>query len=364
MMSIGRVGMAAALVVLMACILPGCGSSPTGQAAPGSGQAGDGATPEIPPPGPDDLSLAAVGDVMLDRGVADAIARHGLESILSVVAAQIRPADIAFANLECPLAATGPHDPAKMIFRAEPRTIEVLLQGGFDIVSLANNHTLDAGEGPLIETIDHLEDAGIRYVGAAREQVHGSDPVFFDARGTRIGFLAYSDLDFHYDSESRVDPDLTNLRAQVAAAKDGCDLLVVSFHWGVQDSETPTHRQADVARASIDAGADLILGHHPHVLQGAEVYRRRLILYSMGDFVFDARTLDEAESGIFEVYYRPGAGLELWMAPVRITPSRMGPEYPDSVERDRILRRFVRMSDARNTGITIVNGLGYLNCPF
>jgi poly-gamma-glutamate synthesis protein (capsule biosynthesis protein) len=318
----------------------------------------------IPPPGPDDVNLAAVGDVMLDRGVADAIARNGLDSILPVVAAQLNAADIAFANLECPLAATGPHDPAKMIFRADPRTVEVFLQGGFDIVSLANNHALDAGEAALVETIDHLEDAGIKYVGAAREPARGSDPVFLDARGTRIGFLAYTDLDFYCDSQSRVDAGLTNLRAQVAAARDSCDLLVVSFHWGEQDSEVPTHRQADVARASIDAGADLILGHHPHVLQGAEVYKGRLILYSMGDFVFDARTSDEAESGIFEIYYRPGTGLELWMAPVRIASSRMGPEYPAAAERDRVLLRFAQLSAARNTSITIANGLGYLDCPF
>ena len=357
-------GMAAALVVLLSCIMPECGSSPTRPGAPGSGPAQDVPPPVIPPPGPDDVSIAAVGDIMLDRGVAEAIAHNGLDSILPVVAGQLNAAALAFANLECPLAAAGPHDPAKMIFRADPRTVGVLLQGGFDIVSLANNHTLDAGPAALVETIDHLEDVGIKYVGAAREPARGSDPVFLDARGTRIGFLAYTDLDFRYDSQSRVDPGLTNLRAQVAAARDSCDLLVVSFHWGVQDSEIPTHRQADVARASIDAGADLILGHHPHVLQGAEVYKRRLILYSMGDFVFDARTADEAEGGIFEVYYRPGVGLELWMAPVRIASSRMGPEYPAAAERDLLLRRFAQMSAARGTAITIVNGLAYLDCPF
>lgn len=363
-MSSCRIGVAAVIIALLSCVLPGCGASPTGPGTPGSGPAPDVPPPVIPPPGPDDMSLAAVGDVMLDRGVADAIARNGLDSILSVVAAQTKAADIAFANLECPLAATGPHDPAKMIFRADPRTIEVLLQGGFDIVSLANNHTLDAGQAALIETINHLEDAGIKYVGAARDPAHGSDPVFLDARGTRIGFLAYADLDFHYDCQSRVGASLANLRAQVAAARDSCDLLVVSLHWGVQDSDVPTHRQEDVARASIDAGADLILGHHPHVLQGAEVYKRRLILYSMGDFVFDARTADEAEGGIFEVYCRPGMGLQLWMAPVRIAPPRMGPEYPAAAERDSILRRFAQMSAARGTAITIVNGLAYLDCPF
>jgi len=132
----------------------------------------------------------------------------------------------------------------------------------------------------------------------------------------------------------------------------------------VQDGDVPTQRQADVARTGIDAGADLVLGHHPHVLQGAEIYKNRLILYSMGDFVFDARTVDEAEGGIFEIYYRPGEGLQLWMTPVSISPWRMGPEYPEAAERDRILLRFARLSAARGAALRIADGLAFLDCPF
>lgn len=363
-MSFPRWAGLATLVVLLWCIMAGCRSSPTNPGSPGAGLAPVVPPPVVPPPEPGDVHLAAVGDIMLDRGVADAIVRNGLDGILPVVAKQLQAADIAFANLECPLAAAGPHDPAKTVFRADPKTIEVLLQGGFDVVSLANNHTLNSGPAALIETITHLEDNGLKYVGAARDAAHGSDPVFLDAQGKRIGFLAYADLAFHYNSQSKVDASLTQLCAQVAAAKGSCDLLVVSFHWGVQDSDTPTDRQVDVAHASIDSGADLILGHHPHVLQGAEVYKNRLILYSMGDFVFDARTTDEAEGGIFEVYYQPSKGLQLWMTPVRIPASRMGPEYPAAAERDRILCRFAQLSAARGAALQIADGLAFLNCPF
>jgi hypothetical protein len=353
-----------AFVIILSFGMHGCGSSPTSPGSRRSGPAQAIQPPAVPPPGPGDVHLAAVGDVMLDRGVADAIARNGLYGILPDVAEQLQRADIAFANLECPLAAAGPRDTARAVFRADPKTVAVLLQGGFDIVSLANNHALDSGPAALVETIDHLEDAGIAYVGAARDSANGSDPVFLDAQGARIGFLAYADLDFQYGSRSKVDADLMRLRAQVAAATERCDLLVVSFHWGVQDSDVPTQRQVDVARAAIDAGADLILGHHPHVLQGAEIYKNRLVLYSMGDFVFDARTADEAESGIFEVYYRPGEGLRLWMTPVSISRWRMGPEYPAAAERDRILLRFARLSAARGTSVRIADGLAFLDCPF
>jgi len=354
----------AAFILLMTCTMHGCGSSPAGPGTSGTEPAPVVPPPVVPPPGPGDVHIAAVGDIMLDRRVADAIARGGLDSILPVVAAQIQAADIAFANLECPLASIGPRDPDKMVFRADPATVAVLVQGGFDIVSLANNHTLNSGPAALVETIEHLENAGIDYVGAARDPAHGTDPVFLDVGGTQIGFLAYADLDFPYGCQSKVGSDLAKLRERLAAARDSCDLLVVSFHWGVQDSSSITNRQVDVAHASIDAGADLILGHHPHVLQGAEVYKNRLILYSIGDFVFDARTADEAAGGIFAVYCRPGEGLRLWMTPVCIPASRMGPEYPPVVERDRILSRFARLSAARGAAVQIIDGLAFLDCPF
>ncbi|HVO77087.1 MAG TPA: CapA family protein [Candidatus Bathyarchaeia archaeon] len=354
----GRAGFAV-LAFLLPLLAYGCGSSPT---TPNS--RGTQPEPVIPAPDPGDAHIAAVGDVMLDRGVADAIRLNGLDSILPIVAAQLTLADAAFANLECPLASTGPHDPGHLVFRADPGAVAVLLQGGFDVVSLANNHALDAGAAGLIETITHLEDAGIRPVGAARDASHGTDPVFLACKDVRVGFLAFTDIDNVGRSQSRLDPDLTKLRAQVAAARGSCDLLVVSFHWGIQDSETPTRRQVDVARAAIDSGADLILGHHPHVLQGAEIYRGRLVLYSMGDFVFDARSADEAEGGIFDVCYRPGRGLRLWMTPVFIPASRMGPEYPPPDQGASILRRFAAMSEARGTVPQIAHGSAFLDCPF
>jgi poly-gamma-glutamate synthesis protein (capsule biosynthesis protein) len=350
------------LAVLLWFTLQGCESSSTGPAAPVTESIV--VPPVVPPPDPGEVSLAAVGDVLLDRGVAEAIARNGLDSILPVVADRLEAADIAFANLECPLAATGRHDPEHAVFRADPATVAALLQGSFDVLSLANNHTLDAGQPALLETIDHLETAGIRYVGAARDPAHGSDPAFLVVRGTRIGFLAFADLNFPYTCQSVVDGSLANLRAQVAAARRNCELLIVSFHWGQQGSDQPTSRQIDVARASIDAGADLILGHHPHVLQGAEIYRRRLILHSLGNFVFDARNIEEAESGIFLIYGAPDEGLRLLMVPVIITAARRGPEYPAAWRRNGILERFARLSAARGTVVQVEDGLVYVDCAF
>ena len=345
------------LAIVTACFLPACGSGPP-VAPPGPPL-----IPALPTPPAHDLYLTAVGDVLLDRGPGDVIQAYGPDCILQAVAGQLRGADITFCNLECPLSTVGPHMPSTMIFRADPATVSVLTDGGFDIVSVANNHTLDAGAAALVETLDHLDAAGIKYVGSARDPAHGSDPTFIQVQGLRVGFLAYTDLSFTHVSYSRVDADLTQLRAQIAAARGQCDLLLVSYHWGDQDVDVPNTRQVQVGHASIDAGADAVLGHHPHVLQGVEFYRGCPILYSMGDFVFDPTTTDRGESAVFELFYRRGAGWTLRLTPVTIPWVRMGPEYALGAPGAAILTRLQGLSAGLGTTLQIQDGFGYVSAP-
>jgi hypothetical protein len=345
----GGAGVLAAMLAL-SCVLHGCGGgSPSPTAA---------AIPPLEPALPDNVRVVAVGDILLDRGVADRIQSNGLDSLLPVVAPQLQRADIAFGNLECPIATVGPHDPSATIFRADPATVAVLVQGGFDMLSVANNHTLNSGPAALIETLDHLDAVGIGYVGAAREEEHGSDPAFLQVRDLRIGFLAYTDLPFECESYSKVDEDLTRLRQQVAAARADCDVLLVSFHWGEMDQTVPTPRQVEVAHASIDAGADAVLGHHPHVLQGAEMYQGKPILYSMGNLVFDRRTTAEGESGLFDLCYREGGGWQVCITPVSIPLQRYGPEYAAGSEGAAILEGFATLSQDLGTTVDVSQGWG------
>jgi poly-gamma-glutamate synthesis protein (capsule biosynthesis protein) len=341
-----------------AVALSGCGGSAGGP----SPEPGPPLIPDLPPPLSGSVHVAAVGDVLLDRGVQEAIAANGMDSILAVVADQLRRVDITFGNLENPLATTGARDPARSVFRGDPANVQVLVLGGFEIVSLANNHTLNSGPEALVETIDCLETAGIRYVGAAREEAHGSDPVFLDVRGLQVGFLAYTDLDFAHGSYSRVDADLTQLRQQIAAAKTACDVLLVSYHWGNMDQRRPTSRQVEVAHASIDAGADAVLGHHPHVLQGLEVYRGRPILYSLGNFVFDQSSRSRREGGLFELVYSAAGGWQVWMTPVAISMERMGPEYPTPQQRSAILNGLQQWSGELGASVDVVRGWAYVDC--
>ncbi len=351
------------LVVIIGLVgaLAGCRAGPQ---APSIARARLASVPEPVPPPPKKLHMVAVGDIMLDRSVGQKINANGCAGIIEQVAEQLRQADITFGNLECPLSTVGPHQPSgACVFRADPKTVKVLVLGGFDIVSLANNHTLNSGAAALLQTLDHLTEAGIAYVGAARQRDHGSEPTFFAVQDIRIGFLAYTDLDFSHGSHSKVDRELTRLRAQITEAQNNCNLLIVSYHWGQEYRRRPTARQVEVAHASIEAGADLVLGHHPHVLGGVEVYQKKLILYSMGNFIFDQRSGERMESGIFDLYYTQGWGWRVEMTPVWIPRSRLGPEYVTGERRTRILERFQQMSADLGTAARIANGRAYVDYP-
>ncbi len=301
---------------------------------------------------------------MLDRSVGEKIDRKGSAYIIEQVAAKLKQADITFGNLECPLSTVGPHAPREhLIFRADPETVQVLVLGGFDIVSLANNHTLNAGRAGLLQTLQHLEEAGIAYVGAAKEKSEGSRPTFIEANGLNIGFLAYTDLNFAHGSYSKVDKDLSNIESQIVAAKNNCDLLAVSYHWGTEYHRHPSARQIQVAHTSIDAGADVVLGHHPHVLAGVEIYKQRPILYSMGNFIFDQRAGERMESGLFTLYYTEGRGWRVEMKPVWIPWSRLGPEYAVEPRRTEILQRFQQLSEELGTAVILEAGQAIIPAP-
>ncbi len=289
---------------------------------------------------------------MLDRNVWKAIERSGYRSILEKVREDVREADITFGNLECPLSTVGPHSPSEhLLFRADPRSVQVLLDGGFDIVSLANNHTLNAGTDGLEQTLDHLEEAGVAYCGAQRERERSWEPCLFIEDGLVIGFVAATDLSFEHGSCCKVDEDLSKLKAHLAAAAEKCDLLVASFHWGNEYQNRPTDRQKSVARAAIEAGADLVVGHHQHVLGGIGRHRGAPILYGCGNFVFDQREGERMESAIFHLRYTEGEGWRIRVVPVWIPRTRMGPIYP---ARERALKIIERMADfSENLGVAL-----------
>jgi poly-gamma-glutamate synthesis protein (capsule biosynthesis protein) len=196
--------------------------------------------------------------------------------------------------LECPVSDQGKNLHHRYSFRADPHVLDGLKEAGFRIVSEANNHAYDWGPAALVDTLKRLSAAGIRPVGAGRNDLEAHYPVFVNLGGLRTAFLAYVDID-PKEAMAGVDrPGVAWLEAErvvadIRFARPMVDLVIVCPHWGNEYAKGPTREQVRLAREMIDAGADLIVGSHPHVVQPLEKYRGGWIAYSLGNFVFDQK---------------------------------------------------------------------------
>ncbi len=245
------------------------------------------------------LSLIFAGDVMLDDGPGRVVA-DGRDP-LAAVAPLLAGADYRIANLECPVATAGaPLDNKIYSFRAHPRVLSVL-QGRFDAVSLANNHSGDYGPAAFTETMALLDGAGIRRFGGGRNLVEAHAPLWIERKGLRIAVLGYNEFKPRVFEAGAHHPGIawsedSHVIADIRAArKAGADLVIPLMHWGWEREREPSARQRALARRMIDAGAAAVVGGHPHVTQGAELYRGKPIIYSLGNFVFDG--FDDVPAG-------------------------------------------------------------------
>jgi len=251
-------------------------------------------------------TLNATGDIMLSRYVETMMLKKGsylfpFEKTMD----EINSADIAFANLETPLLEGPPVGNNVLNFRAAPENALSLIKAGFNVVSLANNHTGNWGQRGYISTFEILEKAGLSYVGAGRNRVDSVKPVIMNVRGTKIGFLAYSDFRFTATSQEpsvkkagSAQIQTNDYEKQINDLKERVDVVIVSPHWGTEYRATADWFQVETAHKMIDAGADIILGHHPHVIENIEFYKEKLIVYSMGNFVFDQMFSLETRQGM------------------------------------------------------------------
>lgn len=237
------------------------------------------------------VRLIFVGDIMLDGGPGRLISRGG--DPLAAFSSRLNDADYRIGNLECPIARQGqPLDSKIYSFRADPRVTPVLV-GRFDALAVANNHSGDQGRQAFLETLNHLAAHRIAFFGGGRNLVEAHRPLWIARHGLRIAVLAYNEFkprSFEAGAEwpgiawSEDSQVVADIRAARAA---GADLVIPLMHWGWEREAQPSKRQRQLARTMIDAGADVVVGGHPHVTQGVEYYRGRLIVYSLGNFVFD-----------------------------------------------------------------------------
>ena len=239
------------------------------------------------------VRMLAVGDVMLSRHVRRIALEHKdpawpFRKSASLLAA----ADITFANLESPFFDQGPPPPLNiMVFKAPPEMIEGLTLAGIDVVSTANNHSRDYGPHSIPFTVEHLKKNGIEPVGTGVDFVQAHAGAVIERKGTKFGFLAYA-YDQRNGNWKELDPrvadmDIPQMRKDVAALGKSADVVIVSMHAGMEYSTMVHPIQKAFARAAIEAGATVVLGHHPHVIQSVEAYQGGIIFYSLGNFVFD-----------------------------------------------------------------------------
>ncbi len=261
------------------------------------------------PAPPPRARVVFVGDIMLSRTVAKRMRERGADYPFASTTHIIREADVAFGNLETTITEGDAVQPFEMRFRADADVPEALKMAGFDILSLANNHTFDFGEKGLSDTQTALDAVGIIHVGAGRDDVEARQPMFVNANGIQFAFLAYTDGLFS-GREASVDQSgaafmrSERMKTEIAGAETFADIVVVSMHSGDEYELEPNERQQAFARAAIDAGADMVVGHHPHVVQGAEIYQGKPIYYSLGNFVFDQMWSEETRTGlILEVVF-------------------------------------------------------------
>ncbi len=297
------------------------------------------------------VNFMAVGDVMLARTIGDQILVEGPAVPFAGVAPVLDGADLLALNLECVISDVGEPQPKAYTFRAPLVAADALVLAGVDLVSLANNHSLDYGFEALIQMLGLLAERQIAVVGAGPDALAAFAPVIVERNGLRVGFLAYVDVPVETrsgfdtrtwtatgDSPGVAWAEVDRISADVAAAKAQADVVVVLLHFGLESRSEPSAGQKAQARAAIDAGAALVLGAHPHVLQGVEEYNGGLIAYSLGNFAFDEFTAPEIYSAIFTATLTP-AGVEAYnWVPVVIEPDGL-PRLATPDEAPGILER-------------------------
>jgi poly-gamma-glutamate synthesis protein (capsule biosynthesis protein) len=259
-------------------------------------------TSEHPAPEPVVTRLVLGGDVMLSRHVAR-VARERRDPAFPLrdLAPVLQAADIAFVNLESPFSDRGAVVERGMIFKAEPEMIAALELAGVDVVSTANNHARDQGSHGVEFTLDWLQRHQIAVVGTGSSAEAAHAGVVIERNGIKFGFLGYTydqSNGNHTDTDDRVAVmDVARMRQDVAQLAARTDAIIVSMHAGVEYSPKSNAQQVAFARAAIDAGASVVVGHHPHVTQPWERYGQGVIFYSLGNLVFDQFQRVETQRG-------------------------------------------------------------------
>jgi poly-gamma-glutamate capsule biosynthesis protein CapA/YwtB (metallophosphatase superfamily) len=255
----------------------------------------------------DPVVFTAVGDIIPARHVAEAMAKYGTDFAFKTALPLVKGSDITAGDLECPLTDRVKAPYSGMTFAAPTKTIGGLKLLGLDVVTLANNHSTNFGRGAFADTLKTLKSGGIAYAGGGYDYDEAHSPGTYGAKGLKFAFLSYNSIEGSLDASSseagvswiRMPPfspdspeDVRKVEDDIKKAKQQADFVVACFHWSKEYQYHPNPSMVALAHRACDAGADMVLGQHPHTIQSVEYYKGKLIAYSLGNFIFDQRRVE------------------------------------------------------------------------
>lgn len=266
------------------------------------------------------ITMIATGDVIPARSVNTRMINRGFTWPFEKTKDLLAAADLTIINLEAPLVSGCLPTDQGMIFCCDTRAVEGLVYAGVDIATLANNHTDNYSQSGIDETKEILSEKGITPV---------TQMVLKNIKGITFAFLAFNDIGI---------PD-EGIKEKITAARAQADIVVVSFHWGVEYTTQPTDRQIRMAHEAVDVGADVILGNHPHWIQPVELYKDKFIIYAHGNFIFDQMWSEETKYGVVGRYtFYDGKLVDIEYIPVYIQDYGQ-PQILEGQQRETILQK-------------------------
>ncbi|MER3472986.1 MAG: hypothetical protein C4335_02915 [Armatimonadota bacterium] len=268
------------------------------------------------------LTFAFCGDIIWSRHVHAVATRRGIDHLFLKIAPLVRRADCVLANLEGCISTRGtPMDNKAYTFRAPPELAPALRRAGISTVTLGNNHAMDYGAVALQDTFVHLERAGVCWAGAGTDVQHATQPIWVEAKGVRVAIVCFTAIVPGGFAARRSAPGVAtfeHILPRLPEVRRQADVLIAVPHWGVENEHAPSPKQKRMARLLHEAGVDLIVGHHSHVVQGYERIGQTHVLYSVGNLVHTPRSVATRRAGILwaEVHHDGVSNLRfipLWL---------------------------------------------------
>lgn len=326
-------------------------------AASGTESASNNKTQTVTPDG-DGLLFSFVGDIQMSGKVDELMRKNGFDFPFQYAKSLFQKDDLTIANLETPITLGGLAETDKQfVFKSSPDSAAAMHTAGIDVVTLANNHVLDQGVSGLRDTIKHLDSGNVQHVGAGNNEDEAYTIKYVESKGKRIAILGFSRV--LPKTSWKAGPknagvaetySPTKAVAQIQEAHQHADIVIVMVHWGIEKADTPNNIQKQLAHQFVDAGADLVIGSHPHVLQGMEQYKGKWIAYSLGNFIFTRSSNPKTwETAVLQVTYNSDGSYALKLIPYH---ANLGQAVPmNEADGAKLLQRVSGLSKSMGTVI-------------